>query len=61
MLFDLARAVLAIAVLVFLGWLLSTNRRAVPWRMVGWGVGLQVLLAVLVLGIQNSLHKRLFR
>ena len=49
MFIDLARAVLALAVLLFLGWLLSTNRRAVPWRMVGWGVGLQVLLAVLVL------------
>ena len=45
---DLARAALALAVLVGLGWLLSSNRRAVPWRMVGWGIGLQILLAVLV-------------
>ena len=49
MLFDVLRAALALVVLVFLGWLLSTNRRAVPWRMVGWGVGLQILLAILVL------------
>jgi CNT family concentrative nucleoside transporter len=49
MLIDLTRAVLALTVLVGLGWLLSSNRRAVPWRMVAWGIGLQILLAVLVL------------
>ncbi len=46
---DLLRAPLAIIVLLFLGWLLSSNRREIVWRSVGWGLALQVLLAVLVL------------
>ena len=46
---DLLRAPLAIIVLLFLGWLLSSNRRAIVWRSVGWGLALQVILAVLVL------------
>ena len=36
-------------VMVLLAWLLSTNRRAVRWRPVVWGVGLQVVLGFLVL------------
>ena len=28
---------------------MSTNRRKVPWRMVGWGVGLQITFGLLVL------------
>ncbi len=35
--------------LLGLGWLLSTDRRAVDWRLVGWGIGLQVVFALLVL------------
>ena len=49
MLLELARALLALAVFIGLGWLLSSQRRALPWRVIGWGLGLQVLLAVLVL------------
>jgi CNT family concentrative nucleoside transporter len=37
------------ALLVLLAWLLSTNRRAVDWRVVAWGIGLQLAFAVLVL------------
>jgi CNT family concentrative nucleoside transporter len=33
-----------------LAWLISENRRAVPWRVVGWGVGLQFGFGLLVLG-----------
>src|SRR5690606_11179955 len=38
-------------IFVFLGcaWLLSENRRAFPWRVVAWGLGLQLLFAALVL------------
>jgi concentrative nucleoside transporter, CNT family len=36
-------AILAIA------WLLSTNRKAIKWRPVGWGLALQIIVAVLVL------------
>jgi len=46
---ELARAVLGLSVLLFLGWLLSSDRRAFSLRLVAWGVGLQVLLALLVL------------
>ncbi|MEQ9401247.1 MAG: nucleoside transporter C-terminal domain-containing protein [Longimicrobiales bacterium] len=38
----------AVLILV-LAWSLSTDRRAVPWRLVGWGVALQVLFALVVL------------
>lgn len=46
---ELLRALLGLAVLLLLGWLMSSDRRKVNWRMVGAGLGLQILLAVLVL------------
>jgi CNT family concentrative nucleoside transporter len=46
---ELGRAVLGIAVLLALAWALSENRGRVPWRIVAAGLGLQVLLAVVVL------------
>jgi CNT family concentrative nucleoside transporter len=46
---DLFRAVAAVTVLLGLGWALSSDRRAVPWRLLAWGVGLQFALALLVL------------
>ncbi|HZE97066.1 MAG TPA: nucleoside transporter C-terminal domain-containing protein [Planctomycetota bacterium] len=30
-------------------WAASNNRKAIPWRVVGWGTGLQLLFAVLIL------------
>src|SRR6185369_7563834 len=30
-------------------WAASNNRKAVPWRVVGWGVGLQLLFAIAIL------------
>ncbi|MGE4132471.1 MAG: NupC/NupG family nucleoside CNT transporter [Bdellovibrionales bacterium] len=42
---------MGLAVLVGLAWLLSNNRRKFPVHMVIWGVGLQVLFCVLVLGV----------
>jgi concentrative nucleoside transporter, CNT family len=37
--------------LVFVGlaWLISENRRKVDWRLVGWGVALQLLIGVVML------------
>ena len=35
--------------LVFIAWLLSTNRRAVNWRTVLWGLGLQLSIAAAIL------------
>ena len=34
---------------LLLAYLLSTDRRAIRWRTVGWGLGLQLLFAVLVI------------
>src|SRR6185436_9850615 len=41
----------AFGVFALLGlcWLASNNRKAVPWRVVAWGTGLQVVFAVLIL------------
>ena len=44
------RAAFGLLVLLGLAWLMSTNRRRVPWRVVFWGVGLQLGLAGLILG-----------
>lgn len=43
------QAVLGIAVILGGGWLLSRDRRAVSWRLVLWGMGLQVAFAWVVL------------
>ena len=47
---TIPRAVLGVAFFCLVAWLLSSDRRRVPWRVVGWGLGLQVLLAWWVLG-----------
>jgi CNT family concentrative nucleoside transporter len=36
-------------VLIFVAWTLSEDRRHFPWRVVGWGLALQILLGFLVL------------
>jgi CNT family concentrative nucleoside transporter len=38
-----------IVVILGLAWVFSRNRRRIPWRVVGWGLALQILLALLVL------------
>src|SRR6185295_19398106 len=30
-------------------WAASNNRRAIPWRLVAWGTGLQLVFAVVIL------------
>ncbi len=37
-----------IFVLMFIAWLLSSNRRIVNWRLIIWGVSLQLLLALFI-------------
>jgi CNT family concentrative nucleoside transporter len=37
--------------MLLLAWLFSTNRKAIRWRTVAWGLGLQVLFAFLVLRV----------
>jgi len=40
---------LGIVAILGIGFLLSSNRQAISWRVVGWGVGLQAVFAVFVL------------
>ena len=42
-------SLLGFVVFLSLAWLFSTNRRAVRWRTVGWGIALQFALALLVI------------
>lgn len=54
MLIDLLRALLGIASLIGLGVLFSENRKAIDWRLVGGGLTLQVLLALLFLVVPGG-------
>ncbi len=40
---------LGIAFMISVGFLLSTNRNKIRWQLVGWGLGLQFILAIIVL------------
>lgn len=42
-------SLLGLVVLMFLAWLMSTNKRVIPWRVVLWGTALQVGFAIFVL------------
>jgi concentrative nucleoside transporter, CNT family len=46
---ERARSLVGLGVFLLIAWLLSVNRAAVRWRIVAWGVGLQVAFAVLIL------------
>ena len=48
---DILRGSLGIAVMIGICWLLSSNRKAIDWRLVIGGVLLQVVLAVLILQV----------
>src|SRR5262245_64454105 len=50
---------LGMAVIIGVGWALSRDRKAIRWKVVGWGVGLQVLFAIFVLRIPQG--RELFR
>lgn len=46
---HLIRGVFGVVVLIGLAWLASSNRRQINWKLVGIGIGLQVVFALLVL------------
>ena len=46
---DRVRAALGVAAIIGVAWLLSKDRSAISWRLVGWGVGLQFAFAALLL------------
>ncbi len=50
-LIGLLRGALGVIVLLGICYLLSANRRLINWRLVGAGIGLQVILAVLILKV----------
>ena len=41
--------VLGLLTMLLLAWLFSTNRRAIRWRTVVWGLGLQIFFAIFVI------------
>jgi len=43
------RSLIGLLVLTGIAWALSTNRRLIPWRVVLWGTGLQVVFALIIL------------
>jgi len=49
MIAERATSVLGLAVLIAIAWALSSDRRRISWRVVLWGLGLQLGLAVLLL------------
>ncbi|HEX7117884.1 MAG TPA: nucleoside transporter C-terminal domain-containing protein [Longimicrobiales bacterium] len=42
-------SLLGLVAMVGIAWLLSTDRRMIPWRVVVWGTGLQFVFALLIL------------
>src|SRR5690348_14529776 len=42
---------IGMAVILGIGFALSRNRKAISWRVVGWGLGLQFAFAVFVLRV----------
>lgn len=54
MMYDLGRAALGLAGLIGLAFLCSENRRAVDWRLVAGGVGLQAVLVLLFLAVPGA-------
>ena len=48
---SLLRGLLGMLVLIFIAWIFSTDRKKVSWRIVGIGLGAQVLLAIGVLKV----------
>ena len=43
------RGLLGMMVLIFIAWIFSTDRKAIVWKMVGTGLGIQLVLAIGIL------------
>ncbi len=48
---NLFRGLLGMVSLIFIAWLFSNNRKAISWKVVGIGLGIQLLLAFSILQI----------
>lgn len=42
-------SILGLIILMFIGYLMSNNKRQIPWRVIFWGVGLQILFGIIIL------------
>ncbi|MGQ0815673.1 MAG: NupC/NupG family nucleoside CNT transporter [Gemmatimonadota bacterium] len=40
---------LGMFVMLLIGWALSYDRKTIPWRIIAWGIGLQLIFAVIIL------------
>jgi CNT family concentrative nucleoside transporter len=49
MIAERAVSVLGLVVMIAIAWAFSTDRAKISWRIVGWGLGLQLALGVLLL------------
>ena len=47
--FSRLQSLLGVGIMLGLAWLLSVDRKKIPWRVIGWGLGLQFIFALLVL------------
>ena len=45
-------SLLGIVSFLSLAWAMSSNRRQVPWRVVAWGMGLQLIIGFVVFRTQ---------
>ena len=52
-------SLLGLLVILGIGILFSTDRKAIRWRTIGWGIGLQMLLALFIL--RTDLGKGIFQ
>jgi concentrative nucleoside transporter, CNT family len=50
---SVSRGILGLVFLIFVGYLLSSNRRRIDWKLVGTGLVLQAVFAVMVLKIDS--------
>jgi len=48
-LLDRLRSLLGMVLLIGIAWAMSYNRSKIPWRMVAWGLGLQLVFALFIL------------
>ena len=46
---DRFRGVIGIVVLLAIAWAISNNRKKIPWRIILWGLGLQIVFALTIL------------
>jgi CNT family concentrative nucleoside transporter len=42
-------SIVGMLTLLLIGWLLSVDRKRVPWRVIFWGIGLQLIFALFIL------------